>query len=198
MKLVKYVPNTLSVLRILLSFILPLLARSEHRLGFVLLYFFIGSTDALDGMIARRYDLETSFGAKLDAIGDSLFFAAAVASLLLAGLDLQPYGVLMYLLVLTPPVVYKLANVAVTKKRFGEWNMMHTLCNRFVFVSLACFVPVFIVLDDINFWMVVGAAVAICLACLEETITLFKIEEYHVGHNGILGAKILRKDLRGG
>ena len=197
MKWIKYVPNTLSIMRIVLSPCLLLFAWIDWRLAFVLLYVFIGGTDVFDGKIARKYQVESSLGSKLDAVGDSMLFGCAAVSVFLAGLNFQPQGPLMYILVLLPGVLYKLANVAVTRKRFGEWNMMHTLFNRTVFVSLFFFVPVFIWFQNIYFGMVIGISVVMCLACLEETITLYKIEEYNVGHNGILGAKLLKKTTRG-
>jgi len=196
MKMIKYVPNALSITRILLSPVLPLLAWQDYRLAFVLLYLLVGVTDVLDGEIARRCKVESALGSKLDAVGDSLLFGCAAISVFVAGLNFQPHGVLLYVLALVPAVLYKLANVAVTRKLWGEWNMMHTLLNRFVFVSLFFFVPVFIWFQNIYFWMIVAISVVICLACLEETVTLFKMKEYTVAHNGILGSRILRRAER--
>jgi len=84
----------------------------------------------------------------------------------------------------------------VTRARFGEWNMMHTTFNRYVFVGVYFLVPVFFVLREINFWLILGFSAAICLACFEETVTLFKLETYDVGNKGVIGEKLQEKAAR--
>ncbi|MTI65485.1 MAG: CDP-alcohol phosphatidyltransferase family protein [Firmicutes bacterium] len=49
----KYIPNIISVLRIICSALLILFI--NNRVGFVFLYFVIGLTDILDGFIARKF-----------------------------------------------------------------------------------------------------------------------------------------------
>jgi len=193
MKLIKYVPNTLSILRIVLSLALLYLAHIDLRLTFVAVYLFVGATDVFDGKIARRYQVESDLGSKLDAIGDSMLFgAAAISVLFLANLDFAPSALFCFF-VLLPGILYKLINVAVTRRRFGQWNMMHTLFNRVVFVSIFFVVPIFMLMREINYLVILGMSLAMCLACLEETITLMRMDEYTVNHNGILGEKLLKK-----
>jgi len=194
MKLMKHVPNALSILRVFLTIGLLFLAYWDYRWAFIVVYLIAGATDVFDGRIARQFKVESSLGSKLDAIGDSMLFgAAALSVLVLARLQVEPYNAAWALITLAPAVIYKLANVAVTKVRFGEWNMMHTLFNRTVFVSLFFCVPVFMYQRAINYWVILGISVAICLACFEETVTLLKMQEYSVNHNGLLGQKLLGK-----
>lgn len=69
----KYLPNLITMVRIigtlLLLFVEP----------FTALFFFIytvsGISDALDGWIARHWNLSTEFGARLDSIADVLFYS---------------------------------------------------------------------------------------------------------------------------
>jgi len=191
MKIMKYVPNALSIARIVLDFALLLLASRELRWVFAAVYLFIGLTDVLDGWIARRYHVESKLGSKLDAWGDSLLFGTALISILfIAKLKVNPFTAAICLLTMVPAILYKLANVVVTHKRFGEWNMMHTLANKFVFVTLYLCVPVFMLLWQINYWVILGITVAILFACLEETVTLVKLSEYDVNHHGLVGQKI--------
>lgn len=186
MKLVKHIPNALSALRIALAVSLLFLAQRPWL--FTAVYLVCGLTDVFDGKIARRYHVESSLGSKLDAVGDSLLFGtAAISVLYLAKLDVQVFRCLA---VLSVAVAYKLANVAVTRFRFGEWNMMHTLLNKVTFVTLFFCVPVFLLIEEINFWMVLGISAVMCLACLEETVTLVKLEDYDVNCKGILGEKL--------
>jgi len=58
-----------------------------------------GATDALDGMIARKYGLESSFGRMLDPIADKLIVSAALLMLAsdgtLSGIHLVPALVIL-------------------------------------------------------------------------------------------------------
>ncbi|MCL1951265.1 MAG: CDP-alcohol phosphatidyltransferase family protein [Oscillospiraceae bacterium] len=193
MKLMKHVPNILSALRILLSVALLFLTTPERIPAFVAVYLVNGMTDVLDGKIARRFHVESTLGSKLDAIGDSMLFGAAlICMIFLAHLKMrQP--VPSYLAVLAPGVAYKLANVVVTRVRFKQWNMMHTILNRAVFVTLYFYVPVFLLLGEVHFGMVLAISVLICLACFEETVTLLRLEEYDVNCKGIVGEKVAEK-----
>ena len=191
MKLIKHVPNTLSALRIPLS--VALLFLTGRPWVFLIVYLVNGATDVFDGMIARRFNVESSLGSKLDAVGDSMLFgAAAICMIFLADLTMR-YPVITYLAVLGPGVAYKIANVFVTVVRFKQWNMMHTILNRSVFVALYFYVPVFLLLREVNFAMVLAISVLICVACFEETVTLLRLEEYDVNCKGIVGKKVADK-----
>jgi len=196
MKFIRHVPNILSVLRIFLSVALLFLTDREFIPLFVAVYLLNGMTDVFDGKIARRYHVESALGSKLDAVGDSMLFGSAlICMIFLADLTMR-LPVISYLAVLAPGVVYKIANVFVTRVRFKQWNMMHTLLNRTVFVALYFYVPVFLLLGEVNFGMVLAISALICVACFEETVTLLRLEEYDVNCKGIVGEKVAEKLAR--
>ena len=70
----KQIPNLLSASRIVLC--LPLLLVDAMTLPFWVLYLIAGLTDILDGFLARRWDTESEFGARLDSLADFLFVLA--------------------------------------------------------------------------------------------------------------------------
>jgi len=189
MKIMKHVPNTLSGLRIILSMILLFL--TGRPWVFLVVYLLNGATDVFDGRIARRFHVESDLGSKLDAVGDSMLFASALICMaFLADLEIELFKCLA---VLSFGVVYKVANVFVTRVRFKQWNMMHTLMNKTVFVTLYFYVPIFLLLGEINFRMVFAITVLICLACFEETVTLLHMDEYDVNCKGVVGARVAEK-----
>jgi len=191
MKIIKHVPNTLSAMRILLSIAMLFLTDPKYIWLFVAVYLLNGLTDVLDGKIARHFQVESSLGSKLDAVGDSMLFGSAlICMVFLADLKVE---LLKCLAVLSFGVVYKIANVFVTRVRFKQWNMMHTLMNKTVFVTLYFYVPIFLILGEVNFQMVLAITVLICLACAEETVTLIRLEEYDVNCKGIVGEKVAEK-----
>lgn len=70
----KQIPNLLSVSRIALC--LPLLLVDAMTMSFWVLYVIGGTTDMLDGFLARRLDVESKFGARLDGLADFVFVLA--------------------------------------------------------------------------------------------------------------------------
>lgn len=70
----KLIPNLLSLLRIVLC--LPLLLVDAMTVPFWVLYVTAGATDMLDGFLARRWGVESKFGARLDSLADFVFVIA--------------------------------------------------------------------------------------------------------------------------
>ena len=68
------IPNILSASRIALC--LPLLLVDAMTLPFWILYLIAGITDMLDGFLARRWGVESGFGARLDSLADFVFVLA--------------------------------------------------------------------------------------------------------------------------
>jgi cardiolipin synthase len=67
-------PNILSSLRVILLPILYVFALIGMRLEFLVAYIIIGSTDALDGFLARLLNQVTKLGKFLDTVADILFY----------------------------------------------------------------------------------------------------------------------------
>ena len=85
MKVVWNVPNVLTLLRVIAA---PLLAYFLMRGHYdYALYTFVlaAITDALDGFIARRFDLYTEFGAALDPLADKLITLTCLVVLTFQG-----------------------------------------------------------------------------------------------------------------
>ena len=70
----KQTPNILSASRIVLC--LPLLLVDATTVPFWVLYVIAGTTDMLDGFLARRWSVESKFGARLDSLADFVFVLA--------------------------------------------------------------------------------------------------------------------------
>ena len=68
------IPNILTASRIVLC--LPLLLVDAMTVPFWVLYVIAGTTDILDGFLARRWGVESKFGARLDSLADFVFVLA--------------------------------------------------------------------------------------------------------------------------
>ena len=68
------IPNLLSISRLLLVF--PLILFLEINRPFYVFIFIVigGLTDFFDGLIARKYNIETRLGAILDPLSDKVFY----------------------------------------------------------------------------------------------------------------------------
>lgn len=77
----KYIPNVISVLRILLVFPTVYLLL-QHQYSHALIFFMLaGLSDGLDGFLARRYGWVTKLGGYIDPMGDKLLMTASYLSL---------------------------------------------------------------------------------------------------------------------
>jgi cardiolipin synthase len=77
----RHIPNILTFLRLaLLPFILIELSAGRRGTGLPLLIF-SGSTDAIDGWLARRFHWESKLGAILDPIADKLLLVSLFLAL---------------------------------------------------------------------------------------------------------------------
>lgn len=91
--MLKYVPNTLTVLRfILIPFILYFIFTGNYLLGFIF-FTLSGITDILDGTIARKFNLISNFGKLMDPLADKLTQISVLASLVI--LDIIPFWILV-------------------------------------------------------------------------------------------------------
>ena len=70
----KRIPDFLSMSRIALC--LPLLLVDAMTVPFWVLYVTAGTTDMLDGFLARRWGVESKFGDRLDSLADFVFVLA--------------------------------------------------------------------------------------------------------------------------
>ena len=72
--------NFITGIRILLSFIL--LFTKIFSPTFYAAYIIAGISDVLDGIVARKFNLQSSFGEKLDTIADICFVGVTLYKLL--------------------------------------------------------------------------------------------------------------------
>lgn len=88
----KQIPNILTVTRILLTPVFIMLLFYEHPFSnfWALVVFVIASiTDAYDGYVARKYDLETEYGRFLDPLADKILVSSAFISF--AVMEIVPF-----------------------------------------------------------------------------------------------------------
>lgn len=74
--------NLLTISRIIFSFVLMFKANSISNLYFLLIIAILFLTDQLDGFLARKFKVQTSFGATIDTIADKVLCITLIIPLL--------------------------------------------------------------------------------------------------------------------
>ncbi len=77
------IPNLLTFLRLALIPLFAILLYYGYSLMSLLIFLLAGLSDMLDGMIARKYEMESSLGSILDPIADKLLMTVSFIILML-------------------------------------------------------------------------------------------------------------------
>lgn len=162
------IPNLLSFSRLLLLPALFYLALTGQRTAFLVAYLAVGSTDYLDGLLARRLNQKTTFGKALDSIADIPFYVASAYFMY----RLYP----QYIDPVTPMVIAFFClfglSFAVSAIRCGKPIMMHTFLLRlngvlvYVCVGLSYFLN--------TTWLVAAILVIYYVGFTEEILIFLK------------------------
>jgi cardiolipin synthase (CMP-forming) len=129
-------PNALSGLRLLLvPYISWLLATSQHDAQSFILLAIAGSTDWLDGFLARRWNQVTRLGALLDPLADRLAIVGFLGAL--SARHVVPWAI-------TAAVVARdllLALLLPILRRHGQWALPVTKIGKLGTCALLVFIP---------------------------------------------------------
>ncbi len=161
----KYVPNVLSFVRILLS--AALIFTKTFSMMFVILYVVAGFTDMIDGAIARKFNACSEFGSRLDSVGDFIFVAVCIPKFFCA-LEI-PFWTWICIFVIA---FIKISNLVFSRIKYQKFLMLHTIPNKITGFVLFLF-PLILLFIDIKF-----AAIPVCalafFAALHEGFVLQK------------------------
>lgn len=119
----RYIPNLLSLARIILSLFLIFLY--PMKLYFLLVYIFCGITDILDGFIARKINATSELGSKLDSFADMIIiFVVLFKFIPIMNLNLF---MIVWLICIT---ILKSLCILVVFIRFNQFGIVHTYMNK--------------------------------------------------------------------
>ncbi len=188
--MIKRVPNLLSLLRILLSLLLLVFAipKEKNITAFIIVFLLCGISDMLDGYIARRFNVCSPFGAKLDAYADAQYI---IISFICFFFTVKEIPITWYMVVyLVAGILLKLANYVITWVRFKVFNGVHTYLNKSVGSLLGGVLLLSIALGEVPIWLQFIAITGWYIAAIDEMIVLLKASEFDTEAPGILGRVI--------
>ena len=119
----RYIPNLLSLARIILSLFLIFLY--PMKLYFLLVYIFCGITDILDGFIARKINATSELGSKLDSFADMII----IFVILFKFIPIMNLNLFMIVWLICVTILKSLC-ILVVFIRFNQFGMVHTYMKK--------------------------------------------------------------------
>jgi len=161
----KQVPNVLSIARLLSAFVLPFLP--PLSVPFIGLCAFGVCSDMLDGFLARRLNLQSDAGARLDSTADLLFTLSVMVSLF-AGSLLPPWTLIAACAV----ALVRVLSLLIGLLKFHALASIHTYLNKAAGFALSL-IPFFCLLPARNGFLIAATILASLSAAEELLIILF-------------------------
>lgn len=176
----KQLPNILSCCRIILS--LYLFTVYQTKPWFLILYTACGLTDIADGYIARKSHNVTALGARLDSLADLVF---SMAILYLTCVRVQSVWGQNFIIGAMLILGTRIVNVLITRLKFKQWNVIHTIANKATGLILFSILPVYYVLGFVPAVVIITFLIVALLSSLEETGILLLAEYYDVNRKSL-------------
>lgn len=172
-------PNALSIARIFAAPVLVLLVIGDYERAFAWLLVAALLTDAIDGWMARGLHLESRIGARLDSVGDSAIWYAALAGIVgFHGDMLASHRFLVGTIVAT-----WVLESALALWRYHRLSSFHTYASKTAGVLLSVYVVVLFVVGH-QPWLLYLAGGASLLANLEEIVLLRLLPQWRTDVRG--------------
>lgn len=149
-----------------LSFAFMLLLLTPLSIEFYIIYILCGFSDYFDGLIARKFNLTSKFGQKLDSIADLIFISI---SLFLILPIINASTMLLYWIGLIAGI--RLFSVIIGYLRYHQLVFLHTVANK-VTGFLIFFFPLSIIIFKVDPIGIVICLFATLSALEELTINL--------------------------
>ena len=131
-RIMKYIPNIITCIRILISVVLLLF--KPLSITFIIFYYLGGATDILDGYIARRIKCVSKTGATLDSIAD-LIFIGAVLYIFIPILLITSWEMIWIVVI----AIIRILSIIIGYIRYRAFASLHTLSNKFTGLILFFF-----------------------------------------------------------
>ncbi|WP_225000111.1 CDP-alcohol phosphatidyltransferase family protein [Cesiribacter sp. SM1] len=182
------IPDWLSISRIVMVPVVLLLAYFDLRMwcASLLLTGFI--TDALDGYLARKWNITTARGSRLDSTGDALLFVAGVAAVFW----FEWSFVKEHWLELAIALGLYFVQLGLAYWRYGKPSSFHTYSAKTAAVLQAVFLVCTLYFGPRDWLFYVALAISI-LETVEEIILIFIYDEWVNNIKGLYW--VMRDDL---
>jgi phosphatidylglycerophosphate synthase len=186
--ILRQIPNSISVARIIATPVLVVLAFAQLQEAFKWLLLVAFISDIFDGLIARSFSMTSTLGTRLDTMADSLLWLAAIAGIW------QFYPELMtdHWLAVTLMIGFWIAEHLVALLRYGRLTSFHTEITRISAYVVAVFV-MSLFFWGVQPWLLYIAASIGVLGSIEELLITFLLPEWTANTRGLYWVLVQRK-----
>ncbi len=156
-------PNKLTVLRIILTPVFMFLMLYNfpcHYLLALIVFAVAAFTDMLDGKIARKYNLVTSFGKFLDPLADKMLTTAAFLGFIAHGIGWQISWV-VFIVLFREFLISSLRLIVVSSA--GNKVIAANIWGKLKTVTQIAAIVLGIAFQQIKEWFAISGAVSLCL-----------------------------------
>lgn len=119
----KHIANIITSTRILFSIVLIFFKALSAQ--FIAFYLLCGFTDMIDGMVARKTNSSSEFGARFDTVADFVFVAVSLFKLL--PIIQLPMWLWIWVTVIA---IIKISNIVWSFVREKQFIALHTIMNK--------------------------------------------------------------------
>jgi phosphatidylglycerophosphate synthase len=183
----RHVPNALSLARIACAPVLVVMAAAGEQSIYTWVLVPALLTDAVDGWIARSFGLQSRLGARLDSLGDSLVWCAALAGLIAFQRDVLAAHRGLFGAVVA---VWMIENL-LAWLRYRRLSSFHTVLSKIAGVLLSLYTGILFLFGHWN-WLLWLAATASLLASAEELWLLALLPQWRADVKGVWWVRPLR------
>jgi phosphatidylglycerophosphate synthase len=161
--------NLITLYRIVTFPLLVFFILTEHVTIFKWLLLASFTTDAIDGHLARKYNVTSVLGAKLDSIGDDLTVLAAMIGLFVVQFDFIKKELALILILLS----LFLIQLSFSLIRYKKISSFHTYLAKTAAVVTGIFLLSVFFLEEIFYPLFYAAFIFTAVELIEETIIVF-------------------------
>jgi len=176
-----YIINAITLYRLVTAPLLLFLILYDQYFLFKWLLVLSFLTDAIDGILARRYKVVSAMGATLDSIGDDLTVVAGIVGLFVFKADFiyPQLGWLVFLLILF------LVETIAALNRYGKTTSFHTILAKIAAILQGTFLILAFLLPEPVGWLFYLAIAFTALDLLEEIILVCLLPKWKTDVKGI-------------
>jgi CDP-diacylglycerol--glycerol-3-phosphate 3-phosphatidyltransferase len=196
----KYLPNIVSITRIVGTTVLPFLVRWETTVKlplidrpflnvpyiWIIAYLFLVLTDKADGILARKLNAESDLGANLDSLGDVLLLVMGATTCFVRFVadHLATWEFWLYVGMMICTVVNKVIVFIVAGRYHGKGNMAHTYPQKTF--AVGCFIAVayWAFVRTLPAWSIYSLLAINIYATIDECVYCVRAAEYNIDFKG--------------
>lgn len=138
-------------------------------------------TDAVDGILARKFKANSVLGAKLDSIGDDLTILAGVIGLAVAKTEFLKEHWIIFAI----PLSLFFIQVIAAFMRYGKMSSYHTYLAKIAAILQGFFMCSMFLFQQPVYWLFYTTGFITTIELIEEIIMVFVLPEWKTNVHGL-------------